>query len=117
MGNGNFNIIAGKMNDRVTDLIFIRFALQQVEQTIFTDKSFSIVNDLQTRIQETIVPDQVFQKLRVEFKIPEYRFIGINVTSVPFSSPVFASFCSFIKTPLSKIAVFSLPSLIAVTLK
>src|SRR5690606_27222186 len=64
------------MNDGITNFIRIGFALQQIAKAVFTYICFTVKNNFQTRIQEAIVPYQIFDKLMMEFKVPEDSIIG-----------------------------------------
>ena len=60
VGDRHFNVVARQVDNRISDLIGIGLAFQQILQPILTLKDLSIEMNLQSRIQKTIIPDLPF---------------------------------------------------------
>src|SRR6185312_825797 len=79
MCNSYFYIVTFEMNDWIANFIFIGFALKKIQQTIFADVSFTIKVDYHSRIQETIIPELIVEKLMLILEVFKDFFIRYKV--------------------------------------
>src|SRR6188768_68290 len=64
------------MDDGITDLILVGLTLQKIEQTIFTDITFSVQVHHQPGIQVTIVPELVIEVFLYKMKVLKNLIVG-----------------------------------------
>ena len=75
---GDLDVLPFQVNDRVSDLILIGLARQQVQQTVLAHELLAIVVDGQTCVQVAIIPDLIFEIIRDEMVVAEHGLVRLE---------------------------------------
>src|SRR5690606_8259288 len=78
VGHSDFDILPSEMDDRIPHRFRIYIPFQQILQSIFRDKLLTINVNGQSRIEENIIPNHVFDKLYTVFVMLENAFVRVK---------------------------------------